>query len=102
MGGTIEVPVWLVVIVAVLATIGLLDRLLIPSVRWLLRRRVNTAIDELNTRLELRIQKLMLKSHFVEHVTNDRHKQFCACEREQLRVVLPKRSHLLRNPWLVS
>ena len=53
-------PVWLVAIVAALALWSLLDRLLIPSVRWLLRRRINRAIDELNTRLKLRIQPLKL------------------------------------------
>ena len=34
---------------------AVLDRLLIPSVRWFFRRRVNRVIEELNTRLELQI-----------------------------------------------
>ena len=34
---------------------AILDRLLIPSVRWFFRRRVERVIDELNTRLDLRI-----------------------------------------------
>jgi glycerol-3-phosphate O-acyltransferase len=57
---TVTLPVWLVAIVAALALWSVLDRLLIPSVRWLLRRRINRAIDELNTRLKLRIQPLKL------------------------------------------
>jgi glycerol-3-phosphate O-acyltransferase len=57
---TVTLPVWLVAIVAALALWSLLDRLLIPGVRWLLRRRINRAIDELNTRLKLRIQPLKL------------------------------------------
>jgi glycerol-3-phosphate O-acyltransferase len=57
---TLTLPVWLVAIVAALALWSVLDRLLIPSVRWLLRRRINRAIDELNTRLKLRIQPLKL------------------------------------------
>jgi glycerol-3-phosphate O-acyltransferase len=57
---TITLPVWLVGIIAALALWSVLDRLLIPSVRWLLRRRINRAIDELNTRLKLRIQPLKL------------------------------------------
>lgn len=56
MGTTITLPLWLVVLGAVLAAWALLDRLLIPSVRWALRRRANRAIDELNTRLRLRIR----------------------------------------------
>src|SRR6266567_4488870 len=58
--GTIELPVWLVGILAALALVGLLDRLLIPSVRFLLRRRLNAAIAELNSRLRLRIQPFKL------------------------------------------
>jgi len=58
--GTIELPVWLVGILAALALVGLLDRLLIPSVRWFLRRRLNEAIAELNSRLQLRIQPFKL------------------------------------------
>jgi glycerol-3-phosphate O-acyltransferase len=57
---TVTLPVWLAAIIAALALWSVLDRLLIPSVRWLLRRRINRAIDELNTRLKLRIQPLKL------------------------------------------
>jgi glycerol-3-phosphate O-acyltransferase len=57
---TVTLPVWLVAILAALALWSVVDRLLIPSVRWLLRRRINRAIDELNTRLKLRIQPLKL------------------------------------------
>ncbi|MEX3009274.1 1-acyl-sn-glycerol-3-phosphate acyltransferase [Hoeflea sp. TYP-13] len=56
MSGSIELPVWLVVLVGVLALIALVDRLLTPSVRWFLRRRANRAIDELNVRLQLKIR----------------------------------------------
>ena len=31
-----------------------LERLLVPSVRWFLRRRVNRVLDEVNTRLDPR------------------------------------------------
>jgi glycerol-3-phosphate O-acyltransferase len=37
-----------------------LDLLLIPSVRWVLRRRVNRVLEELNTRLKIRIQPFKL------------------------------------------
>src|SRR5712691_11408381 len=37
-----------------------LDHLLLPSARWFMRRRLNRAIDELNTRLKLRIQPFKL------------------------------------------
>src|ERR1051326_2925561 len=57
---TVTLPTWLVAILAALALWSVLERLLLPSVRWLLRRRINRAIDELNTRLKLRIQPLKL------------------------------------------
>ncbi len=56
----ISVPLWLLVALAVLAAISLLDRLLLPSVRWFFRRRVNRVVDEINTRLDLKIQPLKL------------------------------------------
>jgi glycerol-3-phosphate O-acyltransferase len=48
------------VIVGALALWSVLDRLLIPSVRFVMRRRLNRAIDKLNTRLKLRIQPFKL------------------------------------------
>jgi glycerol-3-phosphate O-acyltransferase len=54
------IPVWLFVVLAVLAAIAVLDRLLLPSVRWFFRGRVNRVVDELNTRLDLKIQPLKL------------------------------------------
>jgi glycerol-3-phosphate O-acyltransferase len=60
MGSTVAVPVWLLALMAMLAGWALLDRLLIPSVRWTLRRRANRAIEELNARLQLRIRPFKL------------------------------------------
>ncbi|HVT60935.1 MAG TPA: 1-acyl-sn-glycerol-3-phosphate acyltransferase [Thermoanaerobaculia bacterium] len=56
MSGTVSLPVWVVILLALLAGWATLDRLLVPSVRWYLRRRVNRVIDELNTRLKIEIQ----------------------------------------------
>lgn len=60
MDATVAVPVWFLVLVAVLASVAVLDRLLVPSVRWALRRRANRAIDELNDKLRLRIEPFKL------------------------------------------
>ena len=43
-----------------LSVLAALDHLLLPSVRWFMRRRLNRAIEELNTRLKLRIQPFKL------------------------------------------
>lgn len=73
MGSQIAVPLWAVIIVAVLAALAVIDRILMPSVRWALRRRANRAIDELNTRLKLRIQpfKLTKRQVLIDRLTFD-------------------------------
>ena len=60
MGSTVELPLWLVVLGSVFAAWSVLDRLLLPSVRWAVRRRANRAIERLNTRLQLQIQPFKL------------------------------------------
>ena len=52
---TIALPVWLAALAGVLALWAILYLLLIPGGRWFVRWRVNRLIDELNTRLQLRI-----------------------------------------------
>jgi glycerol-3-phosphate O-acyltransferase len=52
----VTLPLWLAVLLVVLAAWAALDRLLVPGVRWYLRRRINRVIDELNTQLRLAIQ----------------------------------------------
>jgi glycerol-3-phosphate O-acyltransferase len=60
MWSEVTLPLWLVIIAGLLALLAFLDRLLIPSVRWALRRRANKAIGELNTRLRLQIKPFKL------------------------------------------
>ncbi len=60
MTGSVSLPLWLLVLIGVLALWAALDRLLIPGARWVLRRRVNRVIDEINERLQLRIQPFKL------------------------------------------
>lgn len=60
MWAEISLPFWAIAVLAVLSTIAITDRLLLPSVRWALRHRANRAIDELNTRLKLHIQTFKL------------------------------------------
>ena len=52
---TISLPIWIAAVIGALALWAVLDRLLIPSGRWFIRRRVNRVINELNTRLQLQI-----------------------------------------------
>lgn len=73
MTNLVEVPFWLVVVAGGLALIAVLDRLLLPSVRWFLRRRLNRAIEELNKRLQLGIQpfKLTRRKVMIDRLAHD-------------------------------
>jgi glycerol-3-phosphate O-acyltransferase len=52
----VAVPLWLLVVLGALSLWSVIDRLFVPSLRWYLRRRVNRVIDEINTRLSIRIR----------------------------------------------
>ena len=52
---TISLPTWVVAVAGALVLWAVLDRLLMPSTRWLFRRHAGRVIDELNTRLSLQI-----------------------------------------------
>lgn len=56
----VTLPFWLVFILAGLSLWLILERLLIPSIRWYLRRRANRLIDEINTRLDIEIRPFQL------------------------------------------
>jgi glycerol-3-phosphate O-acyltransferase len=73
MNNVVEIPVWLLVLGGILAAIGILDRLLMPSVRWYLRRRLNRVIDSLNDRLQLSIQpfKLTRRKIMIDRLIHD-------------------------------
>ena len=56
MSSSISLPLWLALIIGALAAWALLDRLLLPSVRWLLRNRANRVLDEIGRRLKISIR----------------------------------------------
>ncbi|MBT8127309.1 MAG: 1-acyl-sn-glycerol-3-phosphate acyltransferase [Gammaproteobacteria bacterium] len=60
MDSTITLPIWLFILITVFAAIMVLDRFLMPSMRWYFRRRVNRVIDEINTRLDVEIRPLQI------------------------------------------
>ena len=55
MTDSLTLPLWILAVVGALALWAALDRILMPSARWFLRRRLNRMIVEVNTRLELQI-----------------------------------------------
>ncbi len=56
MTATVEVPTWVLLLVLGFAAVAALDRVLVPSARWFLRRRMQRAVDRINQRLAVPIQ----------------------------------------------
>jgi glycerol-3-phosphate O-acyltransferase len=56
----ITIPLWLFLLLFVITLVSLLDRVLIPSTRWFIRRKVNRVIDEIGTRLDIEIRPFQL------------------------------------------
>ncbi len=51
----VTLPLWLLVLIGLLALLGLLDRVLVPAARWLLRRRLGRMIEGINARLAFKL-----------------------------------------------
>ena len=60
MTGQISTPTWLLFLLLFVSAWAILDRILIPSVRWFLRRRVNRVLDEISSRLDIEIRPFQL------------------------------------------
>ena len=52
---TIAIPAWLAALLAILAAWAILDLILLPCIRRLIRGRINRMVDQLNSRLQLGI-----------------------------------------------
>jgi len=57
---TVELPVWLFILILLFAAVTFASHFLFPSVRWFLRRRLEHAVSELNKRLKTPIQPFKL------------------------------------------
>lgn len=60
MTSTVSLPTWLFILLLVLALWALLERLLVPGVRWYLRRKVNRVIRDISTRLNIEFPQFKL------------------------------------------
>ena len=60
MSNEVTLPWWLFLLMVAITLLALLDRILLPGVRWFIRRRVNRAIDEVNTRLQISLRPFQL------------------------------------------
>ncbi|MCE8509237.1 1-acyl-sn-glycerol-3-phosphate acyltransferase [Ruegeria pomeroyi] len=57
---TVELPLWLFVLIVLFAAVTFASHFLFPSVRWFFRRRLERAVARLNTRLARPIQPFKL------------------------------------------
>jgi glycerol-3-phosphate O-acyltransferase len=60
MESTMTLPVWLFILLIVFAAVMVLDRILLPGMRWYLHRKVNRVINEVSSRLDIEIRPLQL------------------------------------------
>jgi glycerol-3-phosphate O-acyltransferase len=61
---TVQLPLWLFVLILLFAAVTALSHFLLPSVRWFFRRRFERAVERLNTRLKRPIQPFKLAQRY--------------------------------------
>lgn len=69
----IEIPLWLLVLIAGFAAFAALERVLVPSVRWFFRRRMQKVVAKVNSRLDRPIEpfKLARRHDMIQRVIYD-------------------------------
>lgn len=67
---TVELPLWLFVLILLFAAVTAASHLLFPSVRWFFRRRMEKAVARLNERLERPIEpfKLLRRHDMIQRI----------------------------------
>jgi glycerol-3-phosphate O-acyltransferase len=75
MTATVQLPIWLFVLILAFAAVTFASHFLFPSVRWFFRRRMERVVSELNKRLERPIQpfKLMRRQDMINRLIYDPH-----------------------------
>lgn len=61
---TIEMPLWVLLLILGFAVVAALDNVMIPSVRWFFRRRLERAVARLNEKLDRPIQPFKLARRY--------------------------------------
>ena len=73
MTSTVELPLWLFLLILLFAAVTAASHLLFPSVRWFLRRRMERAVSKLNQRLARPIEpfKLLRRHDAIQRLVYD-------------------------------
>jgi glycerol-3-phosphate O-acyltransferase len=61
---TVQLPLWLFILIVLFAAVTALSHFLLPSVRWFFRRRLERAVARLNTRLKRPIEPFKLARRY--------------------------------------
>ncbi len=64
MTNTVQMPLWLLLLILAFAAYAALEKIMLPSVRWFFRRRMERAVARLNERLERPIQPFKLARRY--------------------------------------
>ena len=64
MTSTVELPLWLFILILLFAVVTFASHFLFPSVRWFFRRRLERAVARLNARLDRPIQPFKLARRY--------------------------------------
>lgn len=77
---SVSLPLWLAVVLVALAGWAFVGHLVLPGARWILRRRVNRVLEELDLRLKIRIPpfKLTKREVLISRLVDDREVQAAA------------------------
>ena len=94
---TITLPLWLYVILLALAAVAASQWLLLPCVRWFMRRRVNRVIQEISVRLDIDIPqfKITRRQVLIDRLFHDARVQ-AAAESHMREHAVPRRAALAR------
>jgi len=70
---TVELPLWLLILILAFAAVTALSHFLLPSVRWFFRRRMERVVAKLNTRLQRPIEpfKLLRRQDTIQRLIYD-------------------------------
>ncbi|MGJ8585316.1 MAG: 1-acyl-sn-glycerol-3-phosphate acyltransferase [Marinosulfonomonas sp.] len=73
MFSTVELPLWLLILILAFAAVTALSHFLLPSVRWFFRRRMERVVAQLNERLERPIEpfKLLRRQDMIQRLIYD-------------------------------
>src|SRR5499427_3602587 len=99
MGGVVTVPVWVAIALGLLATWAALEHILLPLLKGVARRRVHRVLEELDTRLKIRIPpfKLTRREILIDRLLDDPQVQAAAEAEAEAETSGTTRSQALRR-----